>query len=276
MKSETLITAYVGAYPGGRAAPDLSRVPVSTDPYVTFAFALSFARDQDRDGVFQPVWDQQITPDLIAALKRDGGRSFFASLGGGDNFPWVRPSNEQAWIQNAVSSLSSLRNTYHLDGFDINYEQGLDDSFVPVMSQIIRAMNDYPNFPPRFSTNFTLAPFGATYNTYQQLYEANTTYIPLFNYQIYAEGIEGQGVQGYLNRYAQLAQANPYRELNGYREIGLGIASSTSAPRGLQPPDIFTVWDNLHSQGAASAFIWCLEDSVETNYSIERELLRRS
>jgi hypothetical protein len=276
MKSETLITAYVGAYPGGRAAPDLSRVPVSTDPYVTFAFALSFARDQDRDGVFLPVWDQQITPDLIAALKRDGGRSFFASLGGGDNFPWVRPSNEQAWIQNAVSSLSSLRNTYHLDGFDINYEQGLDDSFVPVMSQVIRAMNDYPNFPPRFSTNFTLAPFGATYNTYQQLYEANTTYIPLFNYQIYAEGIEGQGVQGYLNRYAQLAQANPNRELNGYREIGLGIASSTSAPRGLQPPDIFTVWDNLHSQGAASAFIWCLEDSVETNYAIERELLRRS
>jgi Glycosyl hydrolases family 18 len=276
MKSDTLIMAYTGAYPGGRAAPDLSRVPVSTDSNFFFTFALAFARDLNRDGVFQPVWDQQITPDLIAVLQRDNGhRRFVASLGG-DNFPWQPPSNENAWIQNAVSSLSAMKNTYHLDGFDLNYEPGIDDSFVRVMSGVIQAMNDYPNFPPRFSTNFTLAPFGGTYDTYQQLYTNNTTYIPLFNYQIYAEGIEDQGVQGYLNRYTQLAQANPNRDFNGYREIGLGIASSTQPPRGLQPPDIFTVWDNLHNQGAISAFIWCLEDSVETNYSLESEIQRRS
>ncbi|HEX6480575.1 MAG TPA: glycosyl hydrolase family 18 protein [Ktedonobacteraceae bacterium] len=274
MNSETVITAYVGAYPGGRPAPDLSQVPVSTDDNFIFTFALAFARDTNRDGVFEPVWDPAITPDFIATLQQENpNRRFIASLGGGDNFPWQPPSDEAAWIDNAVSSLFAMQNTYHLEGFDINYENNLDDSFVRVMTTFIRLMNDSPNWPPRFQTTFSVTPFAQTLSAYLQIYQTNHTWVHLFNYQAYADT---PSVDGYLNTYAQLAQANLDQEFNGYAELGLGIASSTSAPRGLQPPDIFTVWDNLHSQGVSNAFIWCLEDSAETNYSIESELQRRS
>jgi hypothetical protein len=265
------ITAYVGAYPGGRPAPDLAQVPVNDN--VAFVFALAFARDTNRDGVFEPVWDGNITPDFIAALQQENPhRRFMASLGGGDNFPWQPPSDEAAWIDNAVSSLTAMKNTYHLDGFDLNYENGLDDSFVPVMRQVITLMNDSPNWPPRFQTFFSVTPFAQTLSAYWQIFNTTHTFVHRFNYQAYADS---PSVDGYLNTYAQLAQANLDRTYNGYAELGLGIASSTSAPRGLQPPDIFTVWDTLHSQGVSNAFIWCLEDSAENNYAIERELLRR-
>ena len=166
-----------------------------------------------------------------------------------------------------------MKNTYNLGGFDINYENNLNDSFVRCMTSVIRLMNDSPNWPPRFQTAFSLTPFGQTLDAYQQIYQTNHTWIHLLNYQAYADS---PSVDGYLNTYAQLAQTNLNQNQPGYPELGLGIATSTSAPRGLQPPDIFTVWDNLHSQGVSNAFIWCLEDSAENTYAIERELLRRS
>ena len=269
MNAYTVISAYVGAYPGGRPAPDLSQVPAYTDN-AGFRFLLAFARDTNRDGVFEPVWDSNITPDLIATLEQEKG-GFWASLGGGDNFPWQPPSDEMAWIDNAVSSLFAMQNTYHLGGFDINYENNLDDSFVRCMKAVIERMNDAPNWPPRFQTAFSVTPFAQTLDAYEQIYQTHHTWVHLFNYQAYADT---PSVDGYLNTYAQLAQAD--QEFYGYKQLGLGIASSTSAPRGLQPPDIFTVWDTLHSQGVSNAFIWCLEDSAENNYAIESELLRRS
>jgi hypothetical protein len=267
------IMAYTGAYPAGpngigRPAPDLSTVPVSQN--ANFTFVLAFARDIKRDGIFQPVWDSAITPQGIAQLKAAGGRSFFASLGGGDNFPWQAPTDESAWIANAVSSLMNLRSTYHLDGFDVNYEQGLDDSFPRVMSQVINALNDSPNWPPRFQTAFTLTPFGQTWPYYRTLYPLSGTWIQQINYQAYADGLDAPG---YLNLYSSLTQAD-YGW--GYTKMGLGIASSTAEPRGLQPPDIFGVWDSLYGNGSQCAMIWCLEDSAENDYYIERSLQMRT
>jgi hypothetical protein len=114
------------------------------------------------------------------------------------------PSDETAWVNNAVSSLTNMKNLYHLDGFDIDYEQNLDGSFVRVMDQVVQAMIDAPNFPPRFQTGFSVTPFGQVYQQYQQLFTDNTSWITKFNYQVYADGLESQGVQGYLNKYASL------------------------------------------------------------------------
>jgi hypothetical protein len=167
-----------------------------------------------------------------------------------------------------------MKNMYNLGGFDIDYEQGLDDSFCRCMSAVMENMNDYPNWPPQFQCYFAATPFGQDYDIYQQLFVNNTNYIHVFNYQAYADDIPD--VQGYLNKYAQLAQENPNQENNGYVEIALGICSSTVAPRGLQPPDIFTLWDSLHSQGAANVMIWCLEDSADNGFYIESEIQARS
>lgn len=268
MKSTTKILAFVGGTPAGRAPPDLTTVPVSTDSNFTFVFVLAFARDQNHDGNFSPAWHPSITPSLIASLQQSNpNRRFIASLGGGDNWPWQDPSNINTWVNNAVTSLTNMKNLYHLDGFDLDYEDNLDTTFLPVMEQVIQAMNDSPNFPPRFQTAFSVTPFGKTYDMYQQMFVDESSWIPAFNYQAYADGLTD--VQAYLDKYASLASKNPNRETNGYQEISLGICSTTSNPRGLQVPDIYTVWNNLHSQGAINVVIWCLEDSALTNYTIE-------
>lgn len=163
---------------------------------------------------------------------------------------------------------------YNLGEFDIDYEQGLDDSLYRCMSAVMENMNDYPNWPPKLQCYFAATSFGQDHDIYQQLFVNNTNYIHVFNYQAYADDIPD--VQGYLNKYAQLAQENPNQENNGYVEIVLGICSSTAAPRGLQPPDIFTFWDSLHSQGAANVMIWCLEDSADNGLYIESEIQARS
>jgi hypothetical protein len=82
MKSATTIIAYVRANPRARPPPDLSTVPVSTAENFVFVFALSFARDLNRDGIFTPFWDDSITPELIVQLQQlEGNRFFMPALG---------------------------------------------------------------------------------------------------------------------------------------------------------------------------------------------------
>jgi hypothetical protein len=265
----TAIFAYVGAQPGGRPAPNLADVPVITDPMFGFVFTLAFAKDTG-GGNFQPVWDPAITPDVIAQLKQ-GNESieFRASLGGDANYgPWIPPSDQVAWIDTATSSLSQLMQTYHLDGLDIDYEggpAGLDASFVQCISQVLINLSS-----PTRSAFTSIAPFGGTVAAYQSLYEQCSTWISSVNYQAYAD--ELPDVQAHLDLYARLGQQFESKRL------GLGIASSTSAPRGLQPPDIYTVWDSLHADGIGTAAIWCLEDSLLQNppFAIETAIQARS
>jgi chitinase len=253
------MTDYVGADPGGRPPPDLSTVPPA-------GLTLAFANDAG-GGNFQPQWDPSITPEVIAQLQQQGEFYISASLGGDANYgPWVPPSDPAAWISNATASLSQLMDTYGIDFLDIDYEggpNGLDDTFVECMSQVIINIGS-----PERGTVASIAPFGGTLPAYQALWEQCSTFINVVNYQAYADGIPD--VQGYLDLYAGLAQ-----QFNGYSQLGLGIASSTSAPRGLQPPDIYTVYENLLEQGMSSWAIWCAEDSVLTDppYAIENTLI---
>jgi hypothetical protein len=156
-----------------------------------------------------------------------------------------------------------------LDGFDIDYEQGFDDSFVRVMGQVMQGYYNQTNGA------FTIAPFNGTSEYYKSLYQNNSTYIAFINYQAYADGLENQPnpVTAYTDLYAQLAQPD---YAHTYSTLGLGIDSNTQNPRGLQPPDIFTVWDNLHSQGVQCAMIWSLEDSASNGFVIENYIQNNS
>jgi len=250
---------YVGAFPGGRPAPDLSTVP-------PLGFNLAFANDAG-GGNFQPQWDPAITPEVIAQLKQQGDFYFSASLGGDANYaPWVPPSDPAAWVSNATSSLVQLMDTYGLSYLDIDYEggpNGLDDSFVECISQVLINIGS-----PQSRGIATIAPFAGTLSAYQALWEQCSTWINTVNYQAYADGIPD--VQGYLDLYAGLAQ-----QFYGYDRLGLGIASSASSPRGLQPPDIYTVYEKLHAQGMGGVAIWCAEDSATSDppFAIENTLL---
>jgi hypothetical protein len=255
---------YVGAQPGGRPSPDLTTVP-PVGLYLAFAY-------NDGDGNFQPVWDGSITPEVTAQLQQQG-ISVGVSLGGDANYgPWLPPSDWARWIINATSSLAQLMETYSLSFLDIDYEggpNGLDESFVECMSQVIINLSN-PAGPGSGGTAFTsIAPFNGTLAAYQALFQRCGTWITTVNYQAYADGIPD--VQGYLDLYAGLAPQFP----NGYQQLGLGIASSASGPRGLQPPDIYTVYENLLARGTSVSAIWCAEDSVlwDPPYTIENTLI---
>ncbi len=261
---------YVGADPGGRPPPDLTTVP-NVGLYLAFANA-------DGDGNFQPKWDGSITPEVMTQLAQQTGVLNGVSLGGDANFgPWVPPSDPAGWISNATSSLAQLMESYSLTLLDIDYEggpNGLDDSFVQCMSQVIMNLSlNIPGDPNSGGSAFTsIAPFGGTLAAYKALFQQSNPWIAVVNYQAYADGIPD--VQGYLDLYASLAPQFP----DGYEQLGLGIASSNgqvSITRGLQPPDIYTVYENLYAKGMTAFAIWCAEDSVlcDPPYTIENTLL---
>lgn len=99
----------------------------------------------------------------------------------------------------------------------------------------------------------SITPFNATWDIYQALYKEYGDSIDWINYQAYADGLDKQG---YLDLFDRLA------ETTGYEKLVLGIASSTTSPRGLQPPEIYDVLNDLQGRGAGGAMIWCLEHSA--------------
>ncbi len=256
-----VIVAFVGGRPGGRRAPDLASVPIDDD--CLFYFALAFARDKDRDGRFVPAWDEAITPDLIHKLKEGNDkRQFLVSLAG-DGFPWQKPADPAAWSQNATKTLIELIDRYELDGIDLNYESGLDDSFADSVGTVIANVKK-----ERDDIVACITPFGATWDRYLAMWKKygmaqDESTLDWINYQSYGDDLD---VNGYLQQYERLAKV-----VGGYDQLTLGIATSQTMPRGLQPPQIFDVMQKLKDRGLLGVMTWSLEDSAmhDPAYTIE-------
>ncbi len=63
------------------------------------------------------------TPSAILADKQANNRLCFASLFG-DKPRWIDPPDQSSWVNYAVNSLQNIIQQYHLDGLDINLENG--------------------------------------------------------------------------------------------------------------------------------------------------------
>ncbi|KAF7845323.1 ruBisCO-associated protein-like [Senna tora] len=87
-----------------------------------------FARDYDAnmgktDGIFRPVFDPSITPQLIASFKQNSPSvvKFYLCIGGrGQTFPFTL-INRPVWINNATSSLAGIIQQFKFDGLDVFY-----------------------------------------------------------------------------------------------------------------------------------------------------------
>ncbi|MBV8987043.1 MAG: hypothetical protein JOY58_19310 [Solirubrobacterales bacterium] len=263
-----VLVEYVGADPGGTPPPDLTTVPRGSDNF-DLTFALAFAVDSG-GGNFQPVWNRSLTPSLISQVNQSTGASFVASLAGA-NSPWQDPSDVDSWINNATSSLWNLIGTYKLAGIDIDYEHGVDSTFATAISQVIN------NLYGMGSLLVSIAPYRRTWPVYQEVVSNVGPDRLSINYQAYGDGLTDQ--QSYLALYAELAQfiaSVPPANLNppgGWYGLALGIDSSTTAPRGLQPPDIYSVLSSLKGNGIHGAFVWCAEYSAASGFPIESDIV---
>lgn len=269
-------TAYDPPFPQGSPCAssviDLTQVPIpsSEPPGVNLCtFILAFANDINGDGIFQPQWDtDHFTPENIAGVTAANPTVNFAVSLGGGIFPW-RPvtSDPQSWMDNAVSSITGIMQTYGLVGVDVNYEQGLDDTFVPVMSSVI------PQITPAF---WSLAPFTQTLDTYLDLYDALGDFKPSINFQAYA--METEDPQAYIQQYTAINN-DPRVTSHGFTNIGLGIDTNTTGPRGMQYPAITNFCFSAMTNGTGTpnglfdyAVIWSIEDSCMNGYPVERAL----
>lgn len=264
-----VLVEYVGADPGGTPPPDLTTVPRGSGNF-DLTFALAFAVDSG-DGNFHPVWNRSLTPSLISQVRESTGASFVASLAGA-NSPWQDPSDVDGWINNATSSIWNLIGTYNLAGIDIDYEHGVNGTFATAISQVIS------NLCGMASLLISIAPYRRTWPVYQEVVSSVAPASLNINYQAYGDGFTD--AQSYLDLYAELAQflagvtsANADNP-GGYFDLALGIDSSTSAPRGLQPPDIFSVLSSLKGDGIHSAFVWCAEYSASSGFPIESNIVK--
>ena len=268
------IYAYTGARfpegPCGSSEIDLANVPIPTGqpPGVTLCtFILAFATD-DGEGNFTPTWDnfhysKQNLEGVTAVLPTV---NFALSLGGG-TANWPSPGDSQSWVNNAVDSITTIMATYGLVGVDVDYEQGLDNTFVPVMSSLI------PRISPAF---WSLAPDNQNLDTYLSLYNtvAGMGVKPTINFQAYSMETDIQ--QDYIDKYTYIKS-----NLTSFTSVGLGIDTNTQADmqRGMQYPAITDLCFSQFEGGSTVpqglwdvAMIWSVEDSCLNNYPVERTL----
>jgi len=269
----------------GSSEIDLANAPIPTgEPpgVILCTFVLAFANDTGiGDGTFQPQWDTDhySAQNLAGVTAAIPTVNFALSLGGGAAV-WNPISSEgnfqEAWISNAVASITGIMQTYGLVGVDVDYEQGpdgsaLDDSFIQCMSQVILAV-------PAF---WSLAPWTQTLDTYLDLYDAVADRVrPAINFQAYS--METTDPQTYIDQYTNINN-DPRVTSHGFANIGLGIDTNTDPgpgnQRGMQFPDITNFCfshmtggtgtpNNLFSQ----AMIWSTEDSCTNGYPVERAL----
>jgi hypothetical protein len=258
--------------PCGSSQIDLANLPIPTgEPpgVILCTIILAFATD-DGQGNFQPQWDTDhySAQNLAGVTSALPTVNFAMSLGGG-TASWPSPSDPQAWVSNAVSSITGIMQEYGLVGVDVDYENGLDETFVPTMSSLISQVN------PAF---WSLAPFTQTLDTYLDLYDtvAGMGVKPTINFQAYS--MESENEQDYINIYTQI-QSDSRVTSHGSAIVGLGIDTNTVQPKGMQYPAITDLCFSQFEQGSTVpqglwdvAMIWSAEDSCTNGYPVEGTL----
>ncbi|KAJ1379922.1 Glycoside hydrolase family 18, catalytic domain [Sesbania bispinosa] len=129
-----------------------SDVPIN--PNVNFHFILAFAIDygtssspSPTNGKFNIFWDSQnLSPSEVSSIKSQHSNVRVAVSLGGDSVrgspAYFNPSSIDSWVSNAVSSLTKIIKTYHLDGIDIDYEHFKADSntFAECIGRLIKTL----------------------------------------------------------------------------------------------------------------------------------------
>ena len=121
--NSNLFREYIGAEFKNVKFPD---VPINSN--VQFHFLLSFAIDYTTSGTPSPTngkfnifWDSNnLSPSQVSSIKNSHSNVKVALSLGGDsvrnNPAYFSPTSIDPWVSNAVSSLTSIINQYHLDG----------------------------------------------------------------------------------------------------------------------------------------------------------------
>lgn len=258
---------YIGA---SGVSVSFDDVPINDE--IDFHFILGFAIDADasgnfQNGIFSPYWISGLTPESVAAIKkRHPNVKVMASLSGwsvgAKVLHWYIPVNSEKWITNAVSSLSSIITTYHLDGIDIDYEKfhnssSTDANFAYCIGELITRLKNQGVISVA-----SIAPFYSTVAPYIALFQGYGHAIDYVNHQFYTDKVTTP--KGYLAAFELRAtQFDKTKLLPAYEVNG----------RGIQGDAFFDALSLLEENGflVNGVMIFSADASSENNYYYEKK-----
>lgn len=259
----TILTDYIGS---SGSTVQFTDVPLSAG--VSYIFPLSFAIDADNqgkvaNGVFAPYWSSSLTPDAAQAFVQANSNVRLAvSLAGATQYvsaaepsrsvDWYDPADTNAWITQAVSSISALASQYAITGVDIDYEnfpQG-SNTFTTCIGGLITGLKSAGTI-----TTASIAPFGNTRAIYTDLFQSAGASIDYVNYQFYADGLSSQS--DFVSEFNDVANTFGASKLLASVEAnGRGLQGSDFIGAVQQLPEVAGIMvfdvDNDKSQGFAT------------------------
>ncbi|KAJ3702758.1 hypothetical protein LUZ61_006463 [Rhynchospora tenuis] len=269
--NSNLFAEYIGAQ--GRGVK-FSDVPISSA--VEFHFICSFAIDYSvattpptpTNGEFGIFWDtENLSPDAASAIKQDNSNVKVAlSLGGATvngSDVYFNATSVDSWVNNAVSSLTTIIQEYNLDGIDIDYEKFTDendtDTFTECIGQLITTLKD--NGVISFAS---IAPFAdpPVQSMYQALWQRYSSVIDYANFQFYGFD-DNTTVDQYVEYFDE--------QVSNYPGGNILASFMTDNTTGLISADTgLSACEELKSQDKLfGIFIWSADDSLHEGFTYE-------
>ncbi|KAF8397589.1 hypothetical protein HHK36_016509 [Tetracentron sinense] len=265
-----LFREYIGAESD---SVKFSDVPINSDIEIHFilAFAIDYTNGNSpspTNGKFNVFWaTNHLGPRDIAAIKdRHQTVKIAISLGGdsvGSGKAFFTPKSISSWVDNAVSSLTSMIKQYNIDGIDIDYEHYKSDpnTFAECIGQLITTLKKSG------AISFaSIAPYddGPVQSHYLALWRKYGRAIDYVNFQFYAYD-KGISVSQFVNYFN--AQASNY---HGGQILASFISSGDG---GLGPDDgFFEACNEIKGQGKLGGiFVWCADESGKFGFRHEKK-----
>ncbi|KAJ9548344.1 hypothetical protein OSB04_020887 [Centaurea solstitialis] len=271
--NSNLFREYIGAESD---SVKLSDIPIN--PNVEVHFILAFAIDYTPDnhpsptnGKFNVFWEtNNLGPSEIASVKAKNSNVKVAVSLGGDsvvhdrNKAYFSPKSINSWVQNAVSSLTSMIHQFNLDGIDIDYEHFMADenTFVECVGQLITILKKSQTI--KFAS---IAPFednGPVQSHYLALWKKYGHVIDYVNFQFYA--YNKLSVSQFIDHFNQ-------QQSSSYAGSQLLASFISKGNLGLPPDDgFFEACRELKREGKLGGiFVWCADESKAFGFKYEQE-----
>ncbi|KAK3120020.1 hypothetical protein QOZ80_9AG0679600 [Eleusine coracana subsp. coracana] len=276
MANGYLFREYIGAQVTG---VQMSDVPINA--LLSFHFILAFAIDYTpinqnptptpTNGVFTPFWDTAaLTPAAVAAIKQAHQNVAVMAALGGDSVQdrvnvFFAASSVDAWVANAVSSVTEIINEYDLEGVDVDYEHfsSDEDTFVECVGQLLTELK---RRMPRIITS--IAPFedDTVQRYYTALWKKYSGVIDYVNFQFYGYG-DNTDVTTYVTFYDNQTANYP-----GGKVLASLMTNQTT---GLLTPDqgVSAAKELQRQNKLPGFFIWCADNSEKSSYRFKYETL---
>lgn len=268
--NSNLFREYIGA-----EFKNVKFTNVPINPNTSFHFILSFAIDyttsstpSPANGKFNMFWDtHNLSPTEVSSIKKSHPNVKVAlSLGGdtvGNKFAYFKPSSIDAWVSNAVSSLTSIMKLYHLDGIDIDYEhfKAHPSTFAECIGRLIMTLkkNNVISFA-------SIAPYDndQVQHHYMALWKRYAHLIDYVNFQFYA--YDKQTDVSQFLRYYQTQMSN-------YQGGKILVSFTSAGGGGLLPENgFFTACKMLKRRKQLHGiFVWSADDSVSKGFKYEEQ-----